>query len=128
MRAGAGLERGDHAADGAVQEPPGHPGRALHPPEAAAPGAAAPRPAPPQRLQLRLVPAARRPEPLRAAAPHCAGQRPRRDRARRLGTEPGAAPKRFSPFIYGPRDGASGVTGLRGDVMYCNFILMCFIY
>uniref|UniRef100_A0A8C3LPZ0 Pleckstrin homology-like domain family A member 1 n=1 Tax=Chrysolophus pictus TaxID=9089 RepID=A0A8C3LPZ0_CHRPC len=73
-------------------------------------------------LAVRSAPAARRPDPLRAAAPLCGGQRPQRDRAQRLGMEPGAAPKRFSPFIYGPRDGASGVTGLRGDVMCAGCI------
>lgn len=34
--AGRGLERGDHLADGPVQEPAGDPGRQVHPAEAAA--------------------------------------------------------------------------------------------
>lgn len=38
---GPGLERRDHAADGAVQEPASHPGRQVHAPQAAAPGPAA---------------------------------------------------------------------------------------
>lgn len=36
MSAGRGLERADHAADGAVQEPTGHPRGQVHAPEAAA--------------------------------------------------------------------------------------------
>lgn len=36
MPARRGLERGDHSADGPVQEPAGDPGRQVHPAEAAA--------------------------------------------------------------------------------------------
>lgn len=53
MPAGAGLERRDHAATGAVQKPAGHPGGEVDPAEAAAPRPAARAP-PPERLQLRL--------------------------------------------------------------------------
>lgn len=149
VRAGAGLERGDHAADGAVQEPPGHPRRPLHPAEAAAPGAA-PRTAPPQRLQLRIdqVKLTERfgGAGLSAfAAPHFrwseTGHMPEvqvdwRDAAQQprpqlllcccfaaLGAE-----KHFKSVIYEPWKGSFGAMGLLGDMMYCNFILMYFYF
>lgn len=40
MPAGRGLERGDHLADGPIQEPTGDPGRQVHQAEAAAAGCA----------------------------------------------------------------------------------------
>lgn len=53
--AGRGLERGDHLADGAVQEPAGDPGRQVHPAEAAAARRADARPEDAPQLAQRSV-------------------------------------------------------------------------
>lgn len=61
--AGRGLERGDHAPDGPVQEPPGDPGREVQPAEAAAAADGLLAEDAPKRAVGRVRPA----EPLRSA-------------------------------------------------------------